>query len=884
MRWRRLIEFTRHSERDIARDVDDELHFHLRAREDDLVARGWGRDEARRQAERDFGDVDDARRYATNLDQQTVAIGKRRDHMHALRQDLIYAIRRLWQAPAFTAAALATLALGIGATTGIFSVVNGVLLRPLPYPEATQLYRVWSVNATGGNLQASVSAMDLDDWRAQRSQIADLGGFWHQPGSSGLDLTGSGEPQHLASVFVTPGFFSTMGVQPVLGRLPREDELVRGGNDRFLVLSHTFWQRHFGGRADAVGSTLRVRGEAFTVLGVLPRSFDYPTAAADVFASFSIFTDDQVPRLRFVRVLGVVARARPGVSESAVSAELQRITSRVAAQYPENAAWDQATVMPLKRSITGDVSAALWVLFGAVGLLLLIACVNVASLQLARATARRGEVAVRVALGATRGRLLQQLLTESVVLSLCGGVLGSIVALGVVKGVMTLASGQLPQGSVIAVDLAVLGFSALLSLGAGLLFGLTPAWRASTQVQPALRAARGTSDSLRTRLRHGLVVAEVALAMMLVIGGGLMLRSFRSLTQVDVGFSPAQLLVFNYTLSDDRGNNSYLEIYSRILERVRALPGVVSAGATSDAPFGGSGEQVAFTPPGYVVAQGQEMPTSTLLQVSDGYFATIKATLRSGREFAPTDRGDAPAVVVVNTAFERRWFPGESATGKRLMLGGRVSAEIVGVVNDIRQTEVATEARETVYLHVHQNGRVRMNLMVRTEGPPLAIAPAVKVALREIDPNLPIRDIYTMDSAVRSALSQPRLLAVLLAAFGVAGLALGAIGLYGVLAYLVQQRRRELGVRLALGAPRHHVLRMIVGQGMRLTATGVVLGAVGALALGRLLSAVLFGVAPDDPLTYAGVAALMLGVAWMASLLPARRAASTDVVATLRND
>ncbi|MFN8573022.1 MAG: ABC transporter permease [Gemmatimonadaceae bacterium] len=884
MNWRRLISLPRRTTGAIARDVDDELQFHLRAREDDLIAAGMSPEAARARARQDFGDVEDARRYATDIDRRTEGARHRRDVVGEFRQDVTYTLRALRSSPGFALTALATLALGIGATTGIFSVVNGVLLRPLPYPDAGQLYRVWTANKTAGALQATTSAMDLDDWRAQRERLVDLGGYWFQTGGSGLDLTGMGEPQRLAAVFITPGFFRTMGVAPVLGRLPRDEELVRGGPDRIVLLTHAFWQRQFGGRNDVVGRTLTLNNEAFTVIGVLPSSFAFPTPHADLFASFSLFTDDQIPRLRFVRLLGVVARARAGMTEAAVTAELQTITRRLAARYPENAAWDGVTVRGLKASITGDVTRSLWVLFGAVAVLLMIACVNVASLQLSRATARAGEIAVRSALGASRARLIRQLLTESVVLATVGGVLGILVAVLTVRGIAGLAADQLPRGTEVMVDARALLFALMLSLVTGVAFGLFPALRVARDLQPTARGTRGIAGPSRGNLRHALVISEVALVMVLVTAGGLMLRSLRELNSVDPGFRTDHLLVMNFTISTDRQGKDYTQAYTQILDRVRALPGVAAAGAAKDAPFRGSGESIGFRLPGMVIPAGEDSPASAMLNISDGFFKAIGARLISGREFARTDRRGTPLVCVVNQAFAKRWFPGQDVVGKRLLVGDTTQVEIVGLVNDIRQTEVASDAAETVYLHELQNSRVRMTLLVRTVGEPLQSASAVRAAIHEVDPQQTITETTTMEVAARDALARPRLVTTLLGAFGSAGLLFGALGLYGVLAYLVQQRRRELGVRLALGASQRRVLQMVVRQGLRLTAIGVAIGTVAALASGRVLSSVLFGVKATDPATYLAVVAVLFTVAWIASLLPARRAASVDVVETLRAD
>ncbi|MBK8250535.1 MAG: ABC transporter permease [Gemmatimonadetes bacterium] len=667
------------------------------------------------------------------------------------------------------------------------------------------------------------------------------------------------------------------------GRLPREDELVRGGPDRVVVLTEPFWRRRFGADPSVVGRALTINGSPFQVIGVLPATFTYPSAAADVYVPFSIFTDDQIPRLRFVRLLGVVARARDGTSQGEVSTELHTIATRLAARYPENAAWDGVTVRPLHGSIVGDVSRTLWLLLGAVGLLLLIACVNVASLQLARATARAGEVAVRTALGASRGRLVQQLVTESLVLASLGGALGVATAYGLVRLVRIAAADQLPRGGEVVLDGTVLAFATGLSVIAGLLFGAVPAVSASAWTADALRSTR-SATGLRTRGRRVLVVAEVTLAMVLVVAGGLMVRSLRALTGVDLGFRPDHLLVVSYSLSTERHGDNYPLVYERILQQVRAVPGVVSAGAVKEAPFQGTGERVGFRLPGMVVPAGEDSPTAAMLNVSDGFFAVMGTRVEGGREFLPADRRDAPPVVVVNRAFARRWFPGRDAVGERLVFGANAGVEIVGVVQGIRQSEVAAEAEPTIYVHEMQQGRVGVNLVVRTHGSPLAIAAAVRRAIREVDPLQVIRTTFTMEEAVRDALARPRMLVVLLGAFGILGLLLGAVGLYGVLAYLVQQRRKDFGVRLALGASHQRVLHAVLAEGLRLAGMGVVLGTGLALAVGRWLSSVLYGVRAGDPLTLVVVALVLMTTAAVASVLPARRAASTNLLTALRAD
>ncbi|MCC6929018.1 MAG: ABC transporter permease [Gemmatimonadaceae bacterium] len=882
---KRFIRLPSRSRGRIERDVADELDFHLRERAEALVASGFAPDEALRQAEQEFGDIRGTRRFLTRFDNQTEHMTGRRDYFGDLRQDIWYALRALRRAPGFTATAVLTLALGIGANIAIFSVVNGVLLRPLPFPRPEALYRVWSAGPNDGVTRAAVSAVDLDDWRAQRRAILDMGGFWYAAGGSGIDMLGRGEPRRLSAVFTTAGFYGTLAMTPAVGRVPREDELVRGGRDRVVMLSHAFWEKEFGGDSAVVGTSLTLGSEAYEVLGVMPAGLSYPAPDVDVFVPYSTIPDAAIPRIRPTRILDVVARARDGVTRAAVEQELQAITARLAREYPENAALGSATVVPLHEALTGNVRTGLFLLSAAVMLVLLIACVNVASLQLARGSVRGRELAVRRALGASGGRIVRQLLTESMVLSLVGGVAGVALAALSVRALQALGTRELPRGSESSLDGTVLAFALALSVLSGILFGLVPAWRsAASAPQRALRdAARGIAGDGATRLRSGLVVAEVALALMLVAGGAVMTRSFMALLHVDPGFRPDHTVVLNYTLSDER-HQDYTITYQQVLERVRAVPGVVGAASMKDAPLRGVGERIGFRLPGMTIPAGEEGPSAASLHVSDDIFRTLGTRLVSGREFAPTDRRGAPFVMVVNEAFARRWFPGQEALGKSLLFGESTSAEIVGVVGDIRQRSMAEAAEPTVYIHVPQNGRVRMNLVVRTRGEPLALGPAIRNAIWSVDRLQTITSIFTLDQALGEAVARPRLLMVLMAAFGVLGLALGALGLYGVLSYLVNQRRREIGVRLALGADVGRVRQMVVGYGLRLTAIGVVLGLAGAVAAGRLLGTLVYGVNPVDPALLALVSLTLLGVAAASSWAPARRASLVDPAVTLREE
>jgi predicted permease len=881
-----------------ADDVDAELQFHLETRARDLIAAGSTDEAGRAQAEREFGDVEDARRYLRRVDEQVRAASRRERYMQDFRNDLAYAVRRLRAAPAFAVTAVLTMALGIGANTAIFSIVNGVLLRPLPFPNPAHLYALYSANRTGNLLQASVSAVDLDDWRAQRHAIEDLGGYWYGEGSTGVDLTGRGEPRRLSAVFVTPGFFSTLGVQPRAGRLPREDEMVRGGHDTVVVLSSGFWAREFGESPSVLGSTITLDGVPYDVLGVLPADMRFPTGDVDVFVPFSTIPDSGIPRIRPVRVLNVVGRAAPGVSREGVLAEMMAITGRLATQYPADRAWDAATVVPLAEVVSGSVRAALLVLAGAVGLVLLIASVNVAVLQLARAMGRGREIAVRLALGARRGRLIRQLLTESLLVSIVGGALGLGLAKLGTAGLLALGAGQLPRAQEVTIDATVVLFAAAVSILTGLIFGIVPALGASRGDARLLLhdTRRSVAGAANHRVRTALVVAEVAVAMALVVGAGLMSRSFLALVETDAGFRPDHLIAVQFTIDANRHGapnppavtpasprSPYTTYYTQVIERVRSLPGVVSAAAVKDAPFRGNGERNGFNLPGHPVPPGEDPPSATAIHISDGYFKTIGARMVDGREFTPEDRLGTRPVVIVNEAFARQYFPGERAVGKTLVAGAE-SIEVIGVVNDIRQVAMSEPARATMYWDNLQNARVKTTIVARTAGDPLAMTAAIRQAIWSIDPDQPITSVFTFDDAVSNALARPRLLTVLLGAFGFVGLALGAIGIYGMLVALVNERRREIGVRLALGAQRGEILRMVIGRGLVLALVGVVAGLAAAFALSRLLVAVLYGVRPADPLTFAGMALVLVLTAALASWLPARRAAALDPVETLRAD
>jgi predicted permease len=821
-----------------------------------------------------------------------------------VRQDSRFAVRALRRDPAFAAVAILTVALGIGANAAIFSVVRGVLLRPLPFPRPPELVRIWSVHtgdaasargATGAADAAHgpVSPVDLDDWQAAAARdgdgpIASLGGYWYAPGQSGTDLTGQGEPTRVAATFVTPGFFSTLGVSPALGRVPRDEEMVRGANDRLVVLSHAFWQRGFGAAPGVVRSRIDLDGRPHEVVGVMPASFRFPAPQVDIFIPHSTIPDDSIPRTRAVRVLDVVGRLRAGASPEQARSSLGAVAARLAEAHQEDRSWADVTVTPLHDASVGSVRTGLLVLLGAVGFVLLMACVNLAGLTLARAAARERELAIRAALGAGRARLVRQLLTESLILSLAGGVLGLWVARLGMDGLLALAAGQIPRAHDVRLDAAVVLWTAGLAVVTGLAFGLVPALRsAASRLQEGLReSSRGATSGGAGRLRDALVVGEVALAAVLVVGAALMTRSFVELLRTDLGFQADHRVAVDFVLSGRQRTGPETQAYYReVLDRVRALPGVIAAGAVKDLPFRGNGEPWPVVPEGLAIASPADVPTVRVLHATDGYFDTMGVPVLAGRELSRDDRDGRPPVFVVNQALARRCFPGlppGGVVGRTLRLGERTRIPIVGVVGDIRQTGVDEPAQPTAYVSVFQNLRVKVNLVVRTRQDPAEMARRIKEAIWSVDRGQTITGVFTLEDSMGEAVARPRLLTTLLGLFGLVGLVLGALGVYGVLAYLVARRRREIGVRIALGARTADVLRLVVGRGLALAGGGVLLGTGGALVLTRFMRGILYNVAPTDPATFAAVAVALLAASALASWLPARRAARVDPSVALR--
>ena len=810
--------------------------------------------------------------------------------MSELLSDLRYALRTLRRSPGFTLAAVLTLALGIGATTAVFTVLNGVLLRPLPYRAPAELVRVYDINQENGITHGAFSPQDFADLEADSVAFAGMGAYLYGPGQIGIDLAGSGEPTRLTDALVSADFFRTMGVAPMLGRVPSRDE-YRTGADRVAVLSDGLWRRQFGADLSVVGRKITLGGEPFTVVGVMPAAFVFPGPDVDLWLPLSLVTDDQIPHRRDVRWLSVVARLARGSTPAAAQRRASEIIAGLATSFPEaDRGWTAARVIPLQNAITGDVRPALQALFAAVTLVLFIACANIASLLLARTSGRSQEVAIRSALGASRGRLARQFLVESVVLATLGGAAGFVLAWWGVRVLIALGGGMIPRAESIAPGATVLGFALLATAACALLFGAVPAWRAAGSGAARLgETGRGSSPGRqRSRLRGGLVVAETALAMLLLAGAGLMVRSLWHLTHIDPGLRAEHVLTLSISVSSARHPSAEDRAAFRnaVLERLAALPGVIAAGGSKTLPLQGGGEQYGFNLPGRPSRDHAAAPMIETYIVTTGYFRALGIPVLQGRVFTAADRpageGGTPGVVVNQTFAQSRW-PGEDAVGKTLQLGD-ASIPVLGIVGDVRNHGLADAPREAVYVPITFFSRSHLALFLRTAGNPLALVNSARRAIWSLDPDQAITDITTVDELVSSSVAQPRFFTVLVTLFGGLALLLSAVGLYGLLAFTVQQRTRELGIRVALGAGRGEVLAMVLRQSLGLTGAGLALGALGALLLTRFLASQLYGVAPGDPTTLTAAGLTLALVAIAASVIPARRATRIDPVIALREE
>jgi putative ABC transport system permease protein len=814
--------------------------------------------------------------------------------MNNLAQDLKYALRVLRKSPGFTAAAILVLALGIGANTAIFSVVNAVLLRSLPFQDPDRLVHVWHVpppTSFPGMTRFTVSAANYVDWEKQNHAFEHMAIY----SFNSLNLTSGDRPEALQGASVSPDFFSALRSQPLLGRtfVPEEDH---PGHDHVVILSHALWKSRFAGNPNIVGQNIDFDGQRYTVLGVMKPGFRFPDWAR--FWTPMAWTDEQ-RAVRGEHHSLVVARLKPGVGLPQAQAEMDTISARLAQEYPADDKGWGAIVVPLREDIVGDVRPALLILLGAVAFVLLIACANVANLTLAKTFARRKEIALRAALGASRARVLQQSLAETVVLSLAGGALGLLLAHAGTSLITNFLSGSLPRSAEIGLDAWVLAFTLVISLLTGIVTGLAPAWRLTkTDLNETLKhGSRGGSDSGGTRVRNLLVVSEVALSLILLIGAGLMIRSLWMLRTVNPGFDPSNVVTMTVVVPRTRFSAPLQEVqfFETALARVRALPGIDSAGVIDDLPLSGDGSHQPIVIQGRPVTQMSEQPEVDVRLISPGYPHALRVPLRRGREFNAADTADRPPVVLISETLAQRFWPNEDPIGKHVTLtfSAAKPREIIGVVGDVKQDGLDVSAPSvTLYVPLGQLsapsigtwGSFPMSLVVRAASQEASVISAVTSAIHEVDPQTPVVEVATMNEVMANSVAQRRFNMLLFAAFAGLALLLAAVGIYSVLAYAVRRRSREIGIRMALGAQISDVLRMVVVEGMTPTLVGMAIGAAGALALGRVLSTLIYGVQPSDPLTFVGVSAILAAVALLASFIPAYRAARVEPVKALREE
>jgi putative ABC transport system permease protein len=800
--------------------------------------------------------------------------------MTNLLQDLRFAVRMMRKRPGFTAVVVLTLALGIGANTAIFSVVNAVLLKSLPYRNADRL--VWVAgNIRGGTSRASVSPPDYLDYRAQNTVFEEFATSTSVPFP--VNLTGAGEPERLTGSLVTANYFRAFGVEPALGRVFDAEE-ERAAPAPVAVLSDGFWKRRLGGDPSVVGKTLTLDGKAVTVVGVAPPSFQYP-AGTELWLPLDFDQPDMKIRpAHFLRPIGLL---KPGVTIEQARAETDLIAGRLEEQYPDsNKGWS-LTLVPLQEQVVGGVRTSLWVLLGAVGFVLLIACANVSNLTLARAAGRHRELALRTALGASRWRVVRQQLTESLLLGVAGGGLGLLLAVWGVDALTALGAGDIPRTREIGVDGRVLAFTAALSVLTGLAFGLLPALRASRpNLNEVLKdAGRGTSGPRRGRVRAALVVSEIALALTLLVGAGLLVKSFVGLLRVNPGFDPAHVLTLRIDLARARyaKPGQAAAFFGELQRRVAALPGVEAAGMVSELPLSGQPNDLYFYVAGRPPQTAEQKVTADFRRVNHDYFRAMRIPLLRGRTFTEQEVTSDAKVLVINETLAREFFPDEDPLGKRLVtgMGAPEEFEIVGVVADVRHRSLEGDVYQMMYLPSLRVGRT--NLVVRTSSPdPLTLANAVRGEVAAIDRDQPVSAVMTMEEVVSGSVAQQRFRTLLLAAFAAVALLLAGVGIYGVISYSVTHRTHEIGIRMALGAGAADILKMVVGQGMALALAGVVVGLLAALALTRVLSSLLFGVTATDAVTFAAVSLLIAAVALLACLIPARRATKVDPMIALR--
>ena len=804
--------------------------------------------------------------------------------MRDLVQDFRYAARLLLRSPAFTCIAVAALALGIGANTAIFSVVDTLLLRPLPYPDADRLAVVWEHNLPRDRKNNVVSPGNFIHWRELNQSFKELSAVSM---TFRTTLTGAGDATELPVQYVSGTIFQTLGVRPAIGRdfLPQED----APGVAVVTISDRLWRQRFGADPSIVNRTIMLSGTPNLVVGVMAPGFSILDKSVDVWSTVGFAPAARTPRGRWT---GVVGRLKDGVSMAQAQSDMARVHAELTRLFPAfNTGWT-ANVVPLREQLTGDVRPALWVMLGAVGFVLLIACANVGNLVLARATGRQRELAVRAALGAGRGRLIRQMLAESVLLSLVGAGAGLVLAWWALIALRTSVAERLPIARLeeVGIDGKILLFTIAAALVSAFLFGVAPALTAAgARLTDTLKdGGRSGSSSRGARMRSAFVVVEMALALVLLVGAGLLLRSFVSLLHVDPGFDPARTMTVKVSIPQSKYTNAAQQqaFFNQLFERLDALPGVTAAGGTSYLPIAGLGAATGFEIVGKPKPPVGQEPVADVRVITHDYFKAMGVPLLRGRAFDGRDAGTGVRRVIVNQTLANKSYPGEDAIGKSIIVSWNDAGpdEIVGIVGDVRQQDLETEARATVYWPPARFTYPFMTIAIRTAGDPRGVVAPAVAALHDLDPNVAAADVRTMEDVIDISVAQRRLTMLLLSIFAALALVLAAVGIYGVIGYPVSQRTQEIGIRMALGAPRAAVLRMVVGQAMALALTGVVVGAAGAWLLSRVMQKLLFGVTASDPVTFLAVSALLSLVAAVAASVPGLRATRIDPVIALRSE
>jgi len=876
---------------DIGADIDDELAYHLEMRERDYRERGLSPADARDAARRRFGDPSTIRSAVRTIDERAARERRRAGMWTDLWQDAFYACRRLRRTPGFTAIAVLTLALGIGANTAIFSVINTVLLRPLPFPDADRLVFIWN---TRDGQPEPMGPGRLRDLQTQSTSFASFAGISHLS----FTLTGHGDAERIGGSSVSSGFFDTLGVRPVLG-----EPFHRGAADpSAVVLSERLWARRFGADPSIVGRTITLNGRPRQVIAVMPRTFVWPAitsqpSAADTGPELwvpggpgdvprpAVNEDLDMTGYRNTGYLRSVARLKPGVTFAQARAEVASVGTRLSQTYPQDDGRG-ATLVPIRDQFAGAVERPLLVLAGAVAFVLAIACANVASLLLGRGAARRRDLALRRALGASRARIIRQLVTESVVLSVTGAAAGVVLASWGSASLLSLTPPDMAGITRSGIDARVLLFTLGIAITVGVAFGLVPAIELSRDQLTEALAEGGTrsSGSRRTsRTRDGLVALEIAVAVVLLVGSTLLVRSFTALTRVDTGIDTHNLLTFDVTLTGDRAEYQSRQVpfYNSLIQRLEAVPGVRAVGAAVTLPIGGDDFGT-----GYLV-EGRPAPKTALRAgyqiVMPGYFHAMGIPIRSGRDFRPSDNRKAPPVVLVNETLAREQWPGQDPVGRRVKFDDDGEwMTIVGVVGDIRHLGPSTPPRPELYQSVTQRSFPFIAYVVRTERDPYDVMPSIRRAVAGVDPDLPLSGVRTMDEHIARALSKPKFLSTLVASFGALAVSLAIVGIYGMMAWSVTERRQEIAIRMALGASRERMLSMVLGRALLLAAIGISLGLAAAPLATRTLSGLLYGITATDPLAFVVTGVSLGAVAVLSALVPALRAARVQPAAVVK--